>query len=246
MRPFVHNLVAHLVGGAPVLLLVGACSIFQGNDTAQSVPVTPVQQAALAPLPPVAPASQARNAGRPGAIPPLPPTQAPLPPQSGQPASLVPSAPAGLPQGAGTPPLPPTPPGGGTAGQVAGISPPSPLPAHAPGSIGGAPPSQLQATSPAFTPQTPRALVGEWLVAEPARSVPCRLSLSVSGVAGVLDAATQGCSSIELSRTAAWQSRGEDIVLLDQRAAPIVLFRPVGANRYEGLGLVGEKFILSR
>lgn len=207
-------------------LLVSGCSIFQANDPVQSVPVASVQQGPLAPLPAVAPASQQAPVARPpaaathsalGAVS-AQPARSQLAPIESQPA---PSNPVLSPANAGAPP-------------------------RAPGALSGtpAPPAAVQAEP--FTPHTPRSLSGDWKVVEPNRTQSCRLNLSSTGAAGVLDAVTQGCASLELARTAGWQSRGEDIVLLDARASPIVLFRPAGTNFYEGLGLVGERFTLSR
>lgn len=213
-------------------LVVTGCSAFQGADISQNTLGAQSEQTKLAPLPAVAPgaagqgvaASPPRSDGltsssnRPS-IPPIAVPPAPLADQTG--AALQPPSSPGRP--------------------LATLPPP-----RAPGSLAGAAIATAPATGPAFTPQTPRFLSGDWRVGEPGAPTPCRLVLSSSGVAGVLDATTQGCASVELSRTAAWQSRGEDIVLLDQRASPIVLFRPVGVNRYEGLGLVGATFVLSR
>lgn len=211
-------------------LLVSGCSIFQGNDTVQSVPVASVQQGPLAPLPAVAPASQ----------------QAPV---AHPPAAATHSAPGAVVPQSARPQLPPVESQAASANSV--LSPsnagaPPIAPPRAPGALSGAPapPGAVQAEP--FTPHTPRSLSGDWKVVEPNRTQSCRLNLSSTGAAGVLDAVTQGCASLELARTAGWQSRGEDIVLLDARASPIVLFRPAGTNFYEGLGLVGERFTLSR
>lgn len=213
-------------------LVVTGCSAFQGADISQNTPVAQVEQTKLAPLPAVAPGA----AGQ--AVSTSPPRSDILTSSSNRPSippiAVLPAPPADQ---TGVALLPPASPGR----PLATLPPP-----RAPGSLAGAAIATAPAAGPAFTPQTPRFLSGDWRVGEPGVPTPCRLILSSSGVAGVLDATTQGCASVELSRTAAWQSRGEDIVLLDQRASPIVLFRPVGANRYEGLGLVGATFVLSR
>lgn len=230
---------------AGLCLALGACSAFQGNEAVQAVPVTPVEQTKLAPLPPIAPASQARlsppvaqPAGGAVQAPPRP-TPPPLPSQT-----VAPPPAAGA-SGVSNPP-PPQPPPVQQASQAPNGLIPLP-PARAPGSLAGPAPAQPSSSLTApFTPQTPRALSGDWNVHEPARPQGCRLNLASTGIAGVLDAVTQGCASVELTRTAGWQSRGQDLVLLDARAAPIVLFRPAGPNRFEGLGLAGETFVLTR
>lgn len=214
---------------------MAGCSAFQGADTAQIAPTPQDQPTKLAPLPAVAPGSAKPAApgpatAAPGAVPARRPVD-----------SLNLAHSGGLSEQSAASNPPPAAPVTANAGVPPNLPPP-----RAPGSLAGAAIAAPAATGPAFTPQTPRALSGDWRVGEPGRPAPCLLVLSPSGVAGVLDATTQGCSSAELSRTAGWQSRGEDIVLLDQRASPIVLFRPAGANRYEGLGLVGATFVLSR
>lgn len=213
-------------------LAVTGCSAFQGAETSQNVSGEPAQQPKLAPLPALAP-SPARPAA--GTSPPGSDVVTSSSSRPGIPLASVPPVPP--PDQTAAAPQPPASPGRALTTLP---------PARAPGSLAGAAIAAAPATGPAFTPQTPRFLSGDWRVVEPGAPTPCRLVLSPSGVAGVLLAATHGCASVELSQTAAWQSRGDDIVLLDQRASPIVLFRPAGANRYEGLGLVGATFVLSR
>lgn len=210
-------------------LFVAGCSAFQGADISQTTPSAQTEQTKLAPLPAVAPGQAVGTS---------PPRSDILTSSSNRSSAPLIAAPPAQPSDqTGTAIQPPASPGRA----LAALPPP-----RAPGSLAGAAIATAPATGPAFTPQTPRFLSGDWRVGEPGAPTPCRLVLSSSGVAGVLDATTQGCTSVELSRTAAWQSRGEDIVLLDQRASPIVLFRPAGPNRYEGLGLVGATFVLSR
>ena len=224
------------------MVLLAGCSGFQGNDGAYPPADTSGQispEGKVIPLPPLAPAAQRR--ANPGAITraqPLPnPPAAPSPPVTAPSVPLVtPAAPTLV----ANDPISVPPP------SIPEVRPASVVAQRAPGSLVGSALQGQVATSPPFTPQTPRAFGGQWVVSEPQRSQTCRLSLLSTGQGAILNAESQGCASLELRETVAWQSRGDDIVLLDAKASPIVLFRPVSANHYEGRGLAGEAFVLSR
>lgn len=89
-------------------------------------------------------------------------------------------------------------------------------------------------------------LAGEWNALDRNGTSVCRITLQPQSVASPPPAMPQACVSQDLFRVAAWQSRGEDILLLGANGAPIVLLRPTGAGRYEGETGSGERVALWR
>lgn len=172
-------------------------------------------------------------------------SQEALPPP-GTPAGPAPQ-PAAPPTPAATVPAsstyPALPPPRATPGAVAGIS-ANPQPAPAPQATALAP--EAAPPAPAFMPMTPQALIGDWTASDQAGKATCKLALTSQPVAGFQRAAPIGCQSQELTRVTAWQSRGQDIMLLDDRGAPVILLRPAANGRYEGTGLSREAFAIWR
>jgi hypothetical protein len=93
---------------------------------------------------------------------------------------------------------------------------------------------------------TPQAVPGEWTALDRGGTAQCRLTLEGPASGSPPRATPSGCVSEELFRVAAWQSRGQDLMLLDNRGAPLIMLRPTGAGRYEGTGLSRERYALWR
>ena len=92
-------------------------------------------------------------------------------------------------------------------------------------------------------PPAPGAIAGDWSVSEPNGS--CRLTLGAQpGARG--SAQPQGCASAEMTRVAAWQFRGANLMLLDGNGAPLIMLRPGAGGRYEGSGLSRERYAIAR
>jgi hypothetical protein len=167
--------------------------------------------------------------------------------RSGEPSQAVPvarveqqalppvgAAPAGQPQA--QPSAQPV-----TQGQPAALVPGG----NRPGAIGGQPVA-VAPSGGGFTPMTTTTLVGTWSALDRGGTSQCRLLLAapVGGAPG--DATPSGCVSEQLFRVARWQSRGDEVVLLDERNGPLVMMRPVSRDRYEGLGPGNERFAIWR
>jgi hypothetical protein len=138
-------------------------------------------------------------------------------------------------------PPPTASPPSGAAPLVTGSLPPAP---GTPGTQPASAPAQAAAPQP-FTPMTPQAIAGEWTIVEAGASR-CRLTLAPARAGTPPPAEPSGCSAGEMTRVAAWQSRGQDVMLLDARGAPLILLRPTAADRFEGTGLSRERFAMTR
>jgi hypothetical protein len=157
-------------------------------------------------------------------------------------ADRGPSAPVSRVETTALPPLP----GAGAAPAQATPAPP----AQAPGSGPAAATTPPAPPSPPAAPEAPRqatgSLAGDWNALDRNGTSVCRIALQPPSVATPPPATPSGCVSQDLFRVAAWQSRGDEIILLAGNGAPIVLLRPAGSGRYEGETGSGERVALWR
>jgi hypothetical protein len=145
------------------------------------------------------------------------------------------------------------PPIGGAPGQPPPAAAPGQAPAGTPGQASGSPraggigasPSSAPA-GPGFAPMTATGFVGEWTALDRDGTSQCRLSLAAPDGGAPGAATPSGCVSERLFRVARWQSRGDELVLLDERNGPLVMLRPAGRNRYEGSDGENRRFAIWR
>jgi hypothetical protein len=213
-----------LVMAGSILVLLAGCGGGGGFEApVVGVPVSAVQSSSLPPL-------ASAPASAPLATAPVPNTQVTPAPSAPVLSNLPVSSEAGLP--AGAPPA--------LVQQV--------QPRAATQVVASAPAAGVArpALATGLGPSTPQIMAGEWSSTDRNSSSTCRISLAITGGQPGYRASPYGCTSQDLFRVSGWTLRGDDLVLTASGGVQQVLLSPRGPNRFEGIGVSGERFVLWR
>lgn len=149
-------------------------------------------------------------------------------------------------------PLQPAPQPSVQEGQLAPVTreptpPPQSTELPAPEPVPAAPqpePVQVASAEPSGKPVTRQALVGAWTVSTGAAN--CQLFLALTKWSGGFRAAPRGCGATGIKDVAAWDVKGNQVVLVSNSGQTLASLSRTGEERYNGSVNAGGSITFSR